>query len=181
MFFAPSKLRQRAKIWNMGLSQPSDYIQIKIKLNNPSQEPPASSETPNQELNDMDVPSPSNSRQRPEIWNMGVSRTSDHIQIKIKMPNPSHELPVSSKSLSQNLNDMEVLYFQNQDREKKCGTWVYQTPVTISRSDQDAKHQSGTSSPKKAPNQDLKDMDVLCAFKVKIESQNSAYGCTKEQ
>ena len=51
---------------------------------------------------------------------MAASKTSDHIQIKINMPNPSEELPVSSK----------------------------------------------------APNEDLKEMDVLCTFKVKIESKN---------
>ena len=33
----------------------------------------------------------------------------------------------------------------------------------------------------KAPYEDLKDMDVLCIFKIKIESQNSEYGCTKYQ
>ena len=36
-------------------------------------------------------------------------------------------------------------------------------------------------APIKAPNQDLKDMDVLCTFKVKIESQNSKHGCIKDQ
>ena len=51
---------------------------------------------------------------------MGVSKTSDHIQSKIKMPNPSQEAPVRSK----------------------------------------------------APNEDLKDVDVLYTFKIKIESQN---------
>ena len=29
----------------------------------------------------------------------------------------------------------------------------------------------------KTPNQDLKDMDVLGTFKIKIESQNSEHGC----
>ena len=33
----------------------------------------------------------------------------------------------------------------------------------------------------KAPNEDLKDMDVLCTFKINIDSQNSEYGCTKDQ
>ena len=42
MFFAPSKLRWRAKIWIMGVSKTLDNIQIKIKMKNPSQEPPAS-------------------------------------------------------------------------------------------------------------------------------------------
>ena len=51
---------------------------------------------------------------------MGVSKTYDHIQMKIKMPNPSQGHPASSE----------------------------------------------------APNQDLDDMDVLCTFKIKIESQN---------
>ena len=60
---------------------------------------------------------------------MGVSKTSDHIEIKIKMLNPSQEPPVSSK----------------------------------------------------APNEDLKDMDVLCIFKIKVESQNIDHGCIKDQ
>ena len=33
----------------------------------------------------------------------------------------------------------------------------------------------------KAPNQDLKDMDVLCTFKIKIESQDSEYVCIKDK
>ena len=60
---------------------------------------------------------------------MAVSKTSDHIQIKIKMSNPSQEPPASSK----------------------------------------------------APNQDLMDIDVLCTFKIKIESQNLDHGCIKDQ
>ena len=59
---------------------------------------------------------------------MGVSKTSDHIQIKIKMPNPSQEPPASPKP----------------------------------------------------PIQDLKDMDVLCTFKIKLESQNSEHGHIKD-
>ena len=51
---------------------------------------------------------------------MGVSQTSDHIKIKIKMQNPTQEPPASYK----------------------------------------------------APNDDLKDMNVLCTFKIKTESQN---------
>ena len=55
---------------------------------------------------------------------MGISKTSDYVQIKIKIPNPSQVPPASSK----------------------------------------------------AQNEDLKDMDFLCTFKIKIESQNLAYG-----
>ena len=55
---------------------------------------------------------------------MGVPKTSEHIQIHIRMLNPSQEPPVSSK----------------------------------------------------APNQDLKNMDVLFTLKIEIESQNWDYG-----
>ena len=70
---------------------------------------------------------PSKSKSRTNIENMGLPKTSDHIQIKI--PNYSQESQVS-------LND---------------------------------------------PNQDFKDMDVLCTFKIKIESQNLDHGCVKAQ
>ena len=59
---------------------------------------------------------------------MGVSKTSDHMQIKTKIQNLSQE-----------------------------------------------------PSPNQSPNQGLKDMDVLCTFKIKIESQNFEYGWTKDQ
>merc|ERR1712081_95935 len=55
MFFAPSKSRQRAKIRNIGLPKTIDHIQINIRMPTPSQEPPASSKAPNEDLKDMDV------------------------------------------------------------------------------------------------------------------------------
>ena len=60
---------------------------------------------------------------------MGLSKTSDYFQIKIKMPNPSQEPPASSK----------------------------------------------------APNEDFKDMYVLCTFKIKIKSINPDHGYIKGQ
>ena len=39
----------------MGGSKTSDHIKIKIKTSNPSQEPPASSKAPNEDLKDIDV------------------------------------------------------------------------------------------------------------------------------
>ena len=72
---------------------------------------------------------PSKWRERANIWNIDVPKTSDNIQIKIKMSNPSQEIPVSS-------NDQ---------------------------------------------NEDLKDMDVLCTFKIKIESKNLDHGYIKDQ
>ena len=55
MFFAPSKSRYRTKIQNIDLPKASDHIEIKMKMPNPSQEPPAFSKTPNEDLKDMDV------------------------------------------------------------------------------------------------------------------------------
>ena len=52
MFFALSKSRYRHKI---GVSRTNDHIHIKIKIANPSQEPPASSKAPNEDLKDKDV------------------------------------------------------------------------------------------------------------------------------
>ena len=60
---------------------------------------------------------------------MGISKTSDHIQIKIKTPKPSQEHAVSSKTL----------------------------------------------------NEDLRDMDNLCTFKIKIEGPNLDHGYIKDQ
>ena len=107
-----------------------------IKIPNSSQEPQASSKAPNQDLKDMDILcivnikiESQNLDNRAKIWIIGLSKTSDHIQIQVKMPNSSQEPPASSK----------------------------------------------------APNGDLKDMDVLCTFKIKIESQNSDHGYIKDQ
>ena len=36
-------------------------------------------------------------------------------------------------------------------------------------------------APMEAPNKDLKDIDVLCTFKIKIESQNLDHGYIKDQ
>ena len=40
---------------------------------------------------------------------MVVSKTGDHIQINIKMPNPSQEPPASSKALSEAFKDKDDL------------------------------------------------------------------------
>ena len=107
---------------------------------------------------------PSKSRYRAKIWVIGISKTSDHIQIRIKMPNPCQEPQASSKAPNEDLKDMDVL----------C-----QRPVTISKSRSRSQPPSGTTTPNKIPNQDLKDMDVLCTFEIKIEGQNSEQQLSK--
>ena len=111
----------------MGESKTSDHIQIKIKMPNPSQEPPASSKAPNEDIRDMDVLCTFKVMMESHRYIMGISKTSDDVQIKIKMTNPGQKLPASSKS----------------------------------------------------PNEDIKDMDVLCPFKTQIQGQNMEHGCIK--
>ena len=83
---------------------------------------------------------PSKSRWRAEIWIMGVSKTSDQIQIMIKMPNPSQEPSASSKAQNPDFTDMNVLctFKIKICRWPKFGTWVYQRPMTKFNQDQDA-------------------------------------------
>ena len=104
----------------MGITKTSDHIKIKVKMPNPSQEPPVTSKAPNEDLKDMDVLCTFKIKIESQNSYHGYTKISDHIQIKIKMPNPSQEPLASSK----------------------------------------------------VPNEDLKDMDVLYTFKIKIESQN---------
>ena len=40
---------------------------------------------------------------------MGVSKISDHIQIKVKIPNPRQEPPVSPKDPNEDSKDLEYL------------------------------------------------------------------------
>ena len=63
---------------------------------NPRQEPPASSKAPNQDLKDMYVLCTSKMKTEGKIYNIGLTKTSDPFQIKIMMPNPRQEPPVSS-------------------------------------------------------------------------------------
>ena len=76
---------------------------------------------------------------------MGISKTSDHIQIKIKMPNPSQEPPTSSKAPNEDLKDVDVL----------C---TFKIKI-----------------------ESQKDMVVLCIFQIKIENPNLDHGCVKDQ
>ena len=102
--------------------------------------------------------------------------------MKIQMPNPSQEPPVSFKAPNQDLKDIYVLRTFNQDREPKFWnigilkiTDHYQINIRMLNSIEES------SASSKASNPDLKDIDVLCTFKIKIESQNLDHGCIKDQ
>merc|ERR1712081_94219 len=64
-------------------------------------------------------------KDRAKIWIIGVQKTSDHIQIKIKMPNPSQEPPASSKVSNKDLKDMGLLFtfkikIESRNLEQEC-------------------------------------------------------------
>ena len=63
----------------MDISKTNYHIQIKIKMPNPRQVPPASSKAPNENLKDMDVLYTFKIKISAEILIMDASKTSDHI------------------------------------------------------------------------------------------------------
>ena len=115
--------------------QVPEHIQIKIRMPNTSQEPPASSKAPNQDLRDIDVLCTF------KIWmeghNFQHGCIKEHWQYPIQ---DQYAKPQSgTSSILQNPKwGLKVhgwsLHLQNQDREPKIKSWVYQRPVTISKS-----------------------------------------------
>ena len=86
----------------MGISKTSDYIQIKIKMTNPSQEPPASSKAPNEVLKDMDVLCTFKIKIRAKILNMGLPGVKlMHKCINTQMPNEIYKQIIFLKRFCQ--------------------------------------------------------------------------------
>ena len=116
----------------MGISKTSDHIQIKIKIPNPSQEPPASSKAPNEDLKDMEVLC---------TFKIQIEKqNSEHGYSKDQCQYPNQDQDAKTqKRMSSVLQSPKSghkghgcsLQLPNQDREKKFGSWVYQRPVTI--------------------------------------------------
>ena len=106
-----------------------------------------------------------------KIWIRGPSKTSNYFQINIKTPDPSQKTPVSSKAPNEDLKDMDVLStfkikIESQNMDHGCikDQWPIKIKIKMLNPNQELLASS------KAPNQDLKDMDVLSTFKIKIES-----------
>ena len=113
---------------------------------------------------------------------MGISKISYHIQINVKMQNSSQEPPASFKAPNEDLKDMDVLCTfkmkiesKNLDHGYIKDQWPYPNKIKMPNPTQESPASS------KAPNEDFMDMDVLCTFKIKKESQNSDYGYIKDQ
>ena len=140
----------------MGVSKTSDHIQIKIKMPYPCQEPLASSKLQNRTYRTRMFFAPSKSRHRVKIRIIGVSKTSDHIQIKLKMPNPSQETPASSKAPNEDFKDMDILCtLKIKIDTLNWDNWCVKYKWPYLNQDQDAKSQSGTSINPKSPKSGL--------------------------
>ena len=116
----------------MGVPKTSDHIQINIRMPNPSQEPPASSKAPDQDLKDMDV-----------LCTFKIkieSQHSDHgfINNQWSYQNQDQDAkPLSGTSSalqSPKWGHRCSLHLQNQGKEPKFRSWVYQRPLTICKS-----------------------------------------------
>ena len=118
----------------MAVSKTSGHIQIKIKMPNPRQEPPASSKALNQDLKDMDVLCTFKTMIESQQLEHGYINSNDYIQIKIMIPNPSEEHLASSKAPNQDLKDMVVICTFKIEKNPKFGELVYQRLITISKS-----------------------------------------------
>ena len=81
----------------MVVSKTSDHLQIKIKMPNQSQVPPVSSKARYQDLKYMDILCKNQEREQ-KLWNMGILKTSNYIQIQIKIHNPNQEPTMSPKA-----------------------------------------------------------------------------------
>ena len=96
------------------------------------------------------------------------------------MPNPTQEPPASSKASNKDLKDMDVLLtfkIKTESPNSVLGCIrdhrLYPNKIKMPNPSQEPPASS------KAPKEDLKDMDVLCTFKIKIESQNLDHGYIK--
>ena len=92
--------------------------------------------------------------------------------MKIKIPNLCQVPQSSSEALNQDLEDMDILCtfkikieIQYWEHGYIKDQWQY------TNQDQDVKHQTSPPVSPKVLNQDLKEMDILCTFKINIESQ----------
>ena len=116
----------------MVVSNIIDYIQIKINIVNPSQEPLTSSNAPNLNLKEIHV-----------LCSFKVRHNLELELIKDRVPytNQYHDAKTQSGASSIRHSPLFVLkgngcslHLQIQDREQKIRPGVYQRPVTISKS-----------------------------------------------
>ena len=98
------------------------------------------------------------------------------------MPSPSQEPPAPMEAPNKDLRDMDVLCTLKSRQGSKIQ--IMGISKTSNHSKIQMKKPNSSQEPQaptKAPNQDLKDMDVICTFKSKMESSNYEHGGIKDQ
>ena len=142
----------------MGVPKARDHKQINIQIPDPSQAPPASSEAPNQDLKDMDV-----------LCTFKIkieSQNLEYVCTKDQWPYPNQYQDAKPHSRTSSVLQSPKwglkghgcsLHLQNQDRESKLGSLVYQRPVIISKSRSRCQTPVRNIQHLKTSNPDLKD------------------------
>ena len=113
---------------------------------------------------------------------MGVSKNIDHIKINIMMTNSRQEPPVFLKIPNEDLKDMAVistLKIKIESQNQTLGVTKNVDHTKIKIKIQNPSQEPSASS--KSPNEEFKDMDILCTFNIKKESRNLDLGCIRDQ
>ena len=116
-------------------------------MQTPSQEPPASSKAPNHDLKDMDVLCSFKIKIKSQHLEHGCIKTSDHIHIMVKIPDPRQEHPASAKAIYQDLKDTYVpCTFEIKIESHKLDQGFSKNQGPYPNQDHAAKPQSGTNN-----------------------------------
>ena len=119
----------------MSVSKTSDHVQSKIKMLNPSQDPPVFSKVQIQDFNDMDVLCIIKTKKDSQNFEVACTKTQWPYPNQYQDAKPQSGTSSVLQSPKRGLKGHGCsLHLQNQDREPKFGSWVYQRPVTISKS-----------------------------------------------
>ena len=155
----------------MGVLKTRHHIHIKIKIPNPSQEPPASCKALNQDLKNMDVL---------RTFKIHIeSQNVEHGYIKDQVPyldqdqDPKPESGTSRifPSPKSRLKGYGCSFqFHNQYREPKFGPQIYQRPVTISKLPLRCQAPIRILQCPPKTQSGLKGRTCCCTFKIKIET-----------
>ena len=156
MFFAPSNSLGQPKFWSVVYQRPvtisKSLSRCQASVRNLQRPQKAQIST----WRTWMFFAPSKSRWRANIQILGVSNTSEHIQIKIKMPNFSQEPPASSKAPNEDFKYTYVLCtFKIKIVSQNLDHGCTKDHLPYSNKKQDAKPQSGTSSIPQSPKSEM--------------------------
>ena len=124
--------RQNLQIWKTGESNASDHFQIKTRVPNPSQKPPGSSKILNKDFKNMDFLCTCKIKIEYKYF--------EHWCIRDQWLYPNQDADAKPQSGTSIILQSPIsgltghgcsLHLENQVRESKFRSWVYQRPVTL--------------------------------------------------